>query len=326
MGGIFDWLFGALGELVNSLYNALLYIYRILIVVFQGLVYVGKAVVAFLGWVSKAFNSLIKWLNHIWNGMSRLFQKIVTAVRAAQKWLEARLRPVINFLKRVRALYDRYYKTHILPLINFIQRIRKFLFVLRLFHIKFAEALDTKLVKLETRLNQVFLTTRGYLNLALSLASLATNPISLGRFLIVSVAGRRMVGALIRAVTGLPLGHFFPSNARNRFAWEERPMTVRDYTDPLRNPPPSVILAPLLDSFTEGVYLGDYGPTDSDLDATEQIAWGGEYVDNFAAAEDAFDLLLEDNLSIVQALQTQAGTLWNAGDAGQNILATLQAE
>ncbi len=270
------------------------------------------------------WSGLLKFLKFGWLlGVGGFLSKLISWIQKLQQWLKNHLKGVIQFLQKLRAWLDRYYRQHILPIINLIQRIRRYLLILRLLHIKFADKLDQKLLNFEQRLTSTWLKARGYLNLALTMAGLATNPVSLGRMLIVTIAGRRMMGAAVRAITGLPLGHFFPSSAKGALSWERRPLTTKDYTDPYRNPPASVLLAPLLDSFAEGSWMEGFGPGDGEVDSVEQLPWGEEYIEQLVAGDAALADVVDDPLSIVAMVENQAGLLWGAGQAGAGAVCAL---
>ena len=82
------------------------------------------------------WTGLFKFLKFGWLfGAGGMIAKLLGWIRQLQAWLKKHLAGVINFLKKVRAWFDRYYRQHILPQIQLIQRIRKYLLVLRLLHI-----------------------------------------------------------------------------------------------------------------------------------------------------------------------------------------------
>jgi hypothetical protein len=267
---------------------------------------------------------LIKYLTLTWLlGIEGLIAKILAAIQRLHDWLKRHIQPIIDFLKYWRAWFDRFYRLHILPIINLIQRIRRFLLILRLLHIHFADALDKWLQKYEATLNKVFLTIHGTLNQLIGWASLASSPIGLGRLVLVSVTGRRMVGALTRAITSLPIGHFFPSTSSSAFAFERQPVTAADYTSEVTNPPASAIIAPLLSFLGPGEYDDQVGATDADIDAAEAIPWGGEFIANVIAHEDYLNSLVGDNLSLKQAIETSGGILYSGTKDAAAILVSM---
>lgn len=268
------------------------------------------------------FGALRKFLGMVWKFLGKLtIGNIIAWIKRAQGWLHDKLQPLIDLIKRYRKMWDDYYRKHVLPIINLIQKVRRYLLVLRLLHIHWADKLDAYLLKEEQYLNRYFLEVRSFLNQALSLATLATNPISLGRMVLISACGRRSVGALARAITGLPLGHFFPSTSIHAFAWEKQPTSLSSYTDIAQNPPPSEILSPLLSDFAGGSFEGDYGPTDEDIDAVAPLAWGDEFISTLKADLDGADARPPGVLSLWQSVSNQTGDLHDAATA-ESLVAT----
>jgi hypothetical protein len=314
-----DWLWGFVSNQAAQFSSWVSYLVQLLRLLFADLIVVATGLNFLAEAEQGVWARLRKFLTFGWLfGIGGTLAKLMSWIHQLQAWLKKHLAGIIAFIKKVRAWFDRYYAQHILPLINLIQRIRRYLLILRLLHIHWADKLDKYLLKEEQYLNKFFLTARGYLNQALNLASLATNPVSLARLVLVSVAGRRAMGALCNAVTGLQIGHFFPSTAKTAFAFEKQPMTARDYTDPATNQTPSEILSPLISDFAAGSYEGDYGPTDPDVDATEHLPWGQQYIDSLLAGNAAYDATLYDGLSVIQALEAKAGNLYNSGDGASS--------
>lgn len=308
-----DWLWGYVSDQTAQFASWINYLVQLLRVFFVDLVALANGLNFVAAADESVWSRLRKFLTFGWLfGQAGFIAKILSWIRQLQAWLKKHLAGIIAFLRKLRAWYDRYYRQHILPMINLIQHIRRYLLVLRLLHIHWADKLDAYLLKEEQYLNKFFLTTRSFLNQALSLASLATNPVSLGRMVLLSVAGRRSMGALVRAVTGLQLGHFFPSTSKSAFAFEKQPVRANDYTDPATNPPPSEILSPLLSNFADGSYEGDYGPTDPDVDAAESLPWGQQFINSLLAGNAAMDDTLYDGMSLTQALQANAGNVYNS--------------
>lgn len=267
------------------------------------------------------WGQLIKFLQFGWLlGAGGLIAKLISAIQRLHDWLKRHIQPIIDFLKYWRAWFDRFYRLHILPIINLIQRIRRFLLILRLLHIHFADALDKWLQKYEQTLNKIFLTIHGTLNQLIGWASLASSPVGLGRLVLVSVTGRRMIAAITRAVTGLPIGHFFPSTSKSAFPFERQPQSSKDYLSEVTNPPASAIIAPLLSFLSAGEFDDQVGATDQDIDAAEPIPWGEEYISNLVASEHGLAGLPYNGLSLWQSIEVRAGDLNNASNSGSNLI------
>jgi hypothetical protein len=319
-----DWLAGIFDSISSALSNVTVYLIQIVGYLQAALAYVWEVLQAVANWLLAAVQKIGAWLKNLWQGgFKGLFGRLLNLYKQVHDWLELRLRPIIDFLKNVKAWWDRYYRQHILPMINLIQKIRRYLLILRLLHVKFATTLDNWLLKYEQALNKIFGTVHGALNQIIDWLNLATNPTGLGRLVLVSVATRRTIGAITRAVTGLPLGHFFPYNGPGAFAFERQPMTAADYTDPDRNPPPSIILAPLLSFMTDAELDPNQVVSDADIDATETLPWGGTFIANVVAAEEYAANYQGDDLSILALIENQAGELYTAGTGAAASLAAL---
>jgi hypothetical protein len=316
-----DWITSLFSSISVGLSNVTAYLYALIAWLQAGLIYVWNTLVAAINWLWTVIQKIAAWFKALWQGgFKGLFGRLLKLYKDVHTWIEARLKPIIDFIKNAQGWWDRYYKLHILPMINLIQKIRRYLLILRLLHVKFATTLDNYLLRYEQALNKIFGTVHGALNQIIDWLNLATNPIGLGRLVLVSVATRRTVGALTRAITGLPLGHFFPYNGPGSFAFERKPMKVSDYTDPATNPPPSLILLPML-PFMQPAELDEQTVvSDVDIDASESLPWGGTFIKNYEEATLAMDALEYRGLSITQALQTQTGDLYDAGQATTNYI------
>ena len=315
-----DWLFGLFNQIGGAVSNAVLYLNSIVAWLLAAVTFLANALEVVTTWIAKVLTALTNFLRNLWDYfIKNIVGRILAWLQQAQRWLESHLKPVIDFLKKARAWWDRYYRLHILPIINMIQRIRRFLLILRLLHIHIADALDKWLQKYEAALNKVFLTVHGTLNQLIGWATLASSPIGLGRMVLVSVTGRRTVAAITRAVTGLPIGHFFPSTSSTAFAFERQPQSLKDYQSEVTNPPASQIMAPLLSLFATESFDDQVGATDQDIDAVEATPWGGEYMSQLLASEHAYAGLVYDGLSLRQALEAKAGNVYNAGAAGAGV-------
>lgn len=316
-----DWIFGLFNSIGGFLSNAFAYLATIVSWLMAAVVFLANAVIALATFISNALRSLGKFLQNLWdNVIKRTIGGVWNWLQQAQQWLEDKLGPIIDFLKQARKWWDKYYNQYVLPMMNMIQRVRRFLLILRLLHIHFADKLDKWLQTYEMDVNKIFLGVHGALTQLIDWVSLAANPFGLGRMVLVSVTGRRTVAAIVRAATGLPIGHFFPSNSSKAFAFERQPMSVHDYESEDTNPPASQILFPLLDFLGTGEYDDQVGATDQDIDAVEPTPWGGELLSSFLTSEQFLAGFDADSLSLTALLEDQAGLLFTAGTGAANSL------
>lgn len=283
----FSGLFSGLGSVIVEVEQFLAALLSLLIQAFQ---YLGQLLLQIVNYFIQGIAALFKFLGHIWTWFAKdILGRLLSWAQTAQRWLEQHLRPVINFLKRVRAFVDRWYQLYIRPYLQMIQRIRRYIAILRLLHIHFADWLDKRLAQEEAFVAQTFLRVRGYLNQIIDTVNALTDPPKLVRFIVASISGRRAAAAMSKILTGLPIGHWFPRTSSGAFPWEQPFTSSADYRDPLRNPSAVSLLASLLDSPPLSVDSPDGVPTDDQLNALETVPWGDEYVAALALQEALID-------------------------------------
>ena len=206
---IIDYLLSALSDLANYLLSVIQWVFNTLIqiaaIIWDALLKVFEFAWGFLKSAAGLFRSL--WDNFV----KRIFSAVLRALVKAHQWLETKLDPILKFLRRVRAIYDRWYRLYIQPVMNMIQRIRRVLAILRFLHIKWAAQLDAQLAKIEGKIAQVVLTIRGILNSMIDVVSTLADPLMLIRRPTAVISFRRVFLSLIRVFTGRPPGFFFPS-------------------------------------------------------------------------------------------------------------------
>jgi hypothetical protein len=147
------------------------------------------------------FGSIGKFFENFWNhfikrailGLLKLWENI-------RDRLARLLGPLLRWLQRIRQWFD----THVLPIllryINLIQRIRRFLVVLRLLHIHWADALDSQLAKIQGKLTAVIEVVRGTLNQIISTLALVMDPSLIIRRNILGASLLSHLGAVKRIV------------------------------------------------------------------------------------------------------------------------------
>jgi phage-related protein len=123
------------------------------------------------------FKSLGKFLKHVWTCY------IKTGIKGAwdhlkklRGHLKCALKAIIKRLEKIKKWYDDHILKQQLRFIQMIQRIRRFLGILRLFHIKWAATLDNVLVDLQNRIEHSIAITRGILNQIISTLALVFDP------------------------------------------------------------------------------------------------------------------------------------------------------
>lgn len=233
-----------------------------------------KALLEIGGFLLNILKSVGKFFQLIWDKFFKgIFSKLVNALLKAHDWLEAHLRPLLNFLQKVRKYLDRIYFRYIKPFLDLIQHVRRFLLILKLLHVKFAQELDAQLASIQHSVQSAFLEARTLLNGIIDVVNLIVDPSALLRKPTLILSMRRSIGAIIRVVTGLPPAFFFPSPRKNApLGWAALPSNF-DPRNLAHNPPPSFYLqgdeglgafsfigndAPLPDSAVDDIDMLDF--------------------------------------------------------------------
>lgn len=270
--GFFDFLSGFLGgaaDLGATLSAFISWVINAMLTLFTLVVNVLLQIANFLFGIVKAIGNFLQTL---WDKFFKgIFSRVWQALVKAHQWLEDHLRPLIRFLQRVQVWFDRIYARYIRPFLNLIQHIRQFLLILKLLHVKFAIELDAKLAQIQTEVARVFIEARAILNNVVNVVNLIADPTALLRKPVLIVSARRSVGALIRVLTGMPPGYYFPSPLKNAAAgWGPVSFNFNPL-DPAQNPPASAYLGgdDGLGSF--GFFATDQPMPDSAVDDLELL-------------------------------------------------------
>lgn len=206
---IVAWVQGLFSDLANYLQTLLKWIWTNLVVVANFLWDNLKAVFKFAWTFLKKAATLFRSL---WdNFFKKIFPTLLKAIQKAWAWLEQKLSAIIDFLKKARALYDKWFKAYIKPILNFLQRIRRIIAILRLLHIHVLDGLDKIIGKIEGKIQQAVLTIRGVLNNLIDIVNLIADPMQIIRHPQLIYALRRSALSLFKVFTGLPAGYFLPS-------------------------------------------------------------------------------------------------------------------
>ncbi len=176
-----------------------------------------------LGFIEQSFNYLLKLILNIANFLFLLLVRVANFLLATVRVLahglrhvisdivhgrfrhlfedylrlKAKLRaffePVLRVLRRIRQIFDQFFKQFIAPVLNLLQTFRKILVIFRIFHLKFAEALDRKIRRIEARIITNTLVLRQRINQISTILTLILNPELL-------IRGRTLIGSLISAI------------------------------------------------------------------------------------------------------------------------------
>jgi hypothetical protein len=193
-GGVIDSIVGV----INAIIAALGFLFNLLVAaftwLFNALLAVATALVNAIKIIARGFIHVISDIIH--GRFLHLFQDYLDLKDKLTQWLK----PVLDFLKKVKALFDKYVLAPLLRTINMIQKIRQFLTIFRILGFKWAAVLDNQLLKLEQRLITNTLVIQSWINFAISAISLIMDPTLIMRrnFMLASLLS--FLGAFKRVV------------------------------------------------------------------------------------------------------------------------------
>ncbi len=210
LGSIFDdlgdILIAEVVTLINELFSALL--------AFTSLGFATTALATeieaeFMGRVG---STLGRALRHILGDIIHLrFAHLLQDYLKLKETLRRWLLPIIKIIDRIRKIYRFYVLKPLLAYLNLIQRLRQVLAIFRIFHLKFAERLDHKLLELEAKTIRNTLRIWQELNIATSVLQLILDPALLFRRVPLVTSITRAIGDLLRALFGRGLQDAFGS-------------------------------------------------------------------------------------------------------------------
>ena len=154
-----------------------------------------------LGFLRNAANAVIGVFKRLWDYLYNHFLKsILNALLHHKGKLWTVLDTIHKWIVRIRDWERRNFDLYMRPLLNFIQRLRAALLIFRIFHVKWAAALDNRLAGMESRLAQLWLNTMGEFNRLLSYYDLIMNPTGLFRSGVYLMTAIKSIGQLIGAI------------------------------------------------------------------------------------------------------------------------------
>jgi hypothetical protein len=155
----FNWLLNLLIAIANFLWSVLVSIVKALVTIFQ---------------------AGFKFLKHIWeNYIKKGISWLASHIQKLRAWLKRIVSPVIKWLQKIKKWYDEHILKQQLRLIAMIQKIRRFLGILRIFHIKWAATLDNALADLQNRIQKEIAFIRGIFNQIINTLALVLDPVLL---------------------------------------------------------------------------------------------------------------------------------------------------
>lgn len=166
-GGIFDGIIAAIQAALVWLYNALVAV----------ILWIWNLLVAITNTLVAIFKTLGKFLKNVWNDfIKKIPGWLADHITKLRDWLKRILKPVVKFFQNLKKWYDTHVVAQQLRLLQLIQKIRRFLGILRLFHIGWAAKLDNALADVQQRIQQNIAFIRGIFNQIINTLALVLDP------------------------------------------------------------------------------------------------------------------------------------------------------
>jgi hypothetical protein len=154
-----------------------------------------------LGFLRNAANAVVGVFKRLWDYLYNHFLKaILNALIHHKGRLWTVLQTIHQWIVRIRDYEKGLFDTYVRPLINFIQRLRAALLIFRIFHFKWAAALDNRLASMESQLTRLWLNVLGEFNRLLSYYDLIMNPTGLFRSGVYLMTALKSIGQLFGAL------------------------------------------------------------------------------------------------------------------------------
>jgi hypothetical protein len=158
----------------DFLYTFIIYLFDNLLLVAT---YIWNTIVRLVKLLSALFSTLRKFLLHLWQQyVKKAIQWLAAEARKVRAWLKRTLTPIIARLEKIKKWYDTHILKQQLRLYQQIQTIRRFLGILRLFHVAWAAKLDQALSDVQLRIEQDIAFIRGTLNQLINTLALTLDP------------------------------------------------------------------------------------------------------------------------------------------------------
>jgi len=193
----------------NILYYAFLTLLNILIAVIN---FLWRLIILLYNVMVFVFRTVLKFLLHIWTTyIKRAVTWLASHVQKLRAWLKRTITPIIKRLEKIKQWYDQHILKQQLRILQMIQVMRRFLAILRLFHIKFANVLDQALADIQNRIQQNIALVRGTLNQIINTLSLVLDPQLL---IFRNVLGGSLLGNVgaIKRIVGYGDGRLFSAS------------------------------------------------------------------------------------------------------------------
>lgn len=197
---------GAVSALSSLIRSVFIFLFNLILVAFDTLAGGINATHAFSVGM---FGRVGDFFRHLWEKVIKGgLLKLAMLYHRLKEWLDKHFGPLLKLIRVWRARLDFWFNHYIRPIINLINRVRKILVVFRIFHFKWAEALDNRLLRLEGKILKVYTDLRAKMNEVATAINILLDPALLIRG---SILGRSIAAAIdeiFEAVTGHTLSSF----------------------------------------------------------------------------------------------------------------------
>lgn len=165
---------GLFDGIIAAIVSALNFLLRLLVAIAN---FIWSTLVAIVKALIQIFQAGFRFLRHIWeNYIKRGITWLASHIQRIRDWLKRVLSPVLKFFQKLKHWYDTHILAQQLKLLRIIQTIRRYLSILRIFHIGFATQLDRALGEIQNRIEQNIAIVRGILNDIINSLALVLDP------------------------------------------------------------------------------------------------------------------------------------------------------
>jgi hypothetical protein len=163
----------------------------------------GQWIVAILqtlvGLLVAIFRFILKFLKHIWeNYVKAAIVGLYHEAIQFRDWLKRTLPKLIKHIQDYKDWYDKHILKQQLRLLYILQTMRRFLGILRLFHVKWAIALDNTLADIQNRIEEQIRIVRGIFNEIINTLAMVLDPTLLLKTNVLGASLLANVGAVKR--------------------------------------------------------------------------------------------------------------------------------
>lgn len=174
--GIIEGFFEAI---LNFLLAVIQFIWNVLVWVANAL---AGAIVQGANYFQGITNDIGKFFRNIWDQFFKvLLLKLLALYQRLRKWLHDVLQPILDWIKKFRAWFDKYFNQYVRPLLKVLRLIRQVLTIFRLLGFKWAARLDADIARVEQAITKVYTTIRAYINEVITWVQLIVDPLGILR-------------------------------------------------------------------------------------------------------------------------------------------------